>query len=71
MGMKRYYNRFWIGFTFILSVVFILLFFPMALERYNLSVSILLTTAGVLVIWMVYLVRAIIFTRLSGKGKTG
>jgi hypothetical protein len=47
----------------ILSIVFVVLFFPIVQKRYGITVSILLTALGVLVIWASYFIRAYIFTR--------
>lgn len=62
MGINRYFNRFWIWIPIILSAVFAILFFPLVRQQFSLIISILLTTAGMLVIWIIYLLRAVIFT---------
>ena len=68
--MSRYVNRFWIWITIFLSVVFAALFVPVAARNIGLGKAILYTLIGLIVIWMVYLIRAHIFGRLfSKKGK--
>lgn len=67
MKKGKYYNGFWVGVTTVLSVVFAALFFPMIIPKYSLALSILFTAAGVIFIWIVYFVRAVIFTGLFDK----
>ena len=69
--MHRLYSRFWINVTVLLSAVFAVLFFPPVREKYGMTVSILATSAGVLVIWAVYFVRACIFSSHETKKNRG
>ena len=63
--MGRLYSPFWVGFTLLLSVVFVVLFYPMVHEKYGLSTAVLLTVVCLVVIWVNYLVRAHIFSQWS------
>ena len=69
MGIRKYYSGFWVGFTIILSMIFSILFFPAIRGNYSFMQSILLTAAGVILIWVVYIVRAMIYIRIFGNGK--
>lgn len=66
--MTRLYSRFWLVVTLVLSVIFIVLFYPIVQDRYGFTGSILLTAGGLLVIWVVYVARAYIFTSFEKKG---
>ena len=63
--MARLYHPFWVGVTILLSAVFGILFFPVVHEKYGLPMSIALTLLGVAVIWIIYIVRAQIFSSWS------
>ena len=63
--MSRYYNRFWVIFTVVLCAVFAVLFFPVINNEYGLTKAALLTLAGIAVIWIVYFVRANVFTSME------
>ncbi len=67
--MTRHFHRFWTGFTIVLSIIFIALFFPLVREKYNLAESLIYTGAGVFVIWGVYFVRAVIFSQVFAEHK--
>ena len=62
--MQRLYSRFWVSVTVLLCVIFAVLFYPETRDRYGVSQALLFTAAGIAVIWIVYLVRAYIFSRL-------
>jgi predicted branched-subunit amino acid permease len=54
--------------TVVLSVAFAALFFPIVREQYRTTMSVVLTALGVAVIWIVYFIRAAIFSRI-GRSK--
>lgn len=60
----RISNRFWIAATIVLSVLFAVLFFPEVQARYGLGLSVLFTGVGIAVIWVVYFVRAYVFSQM-------
>ena len=62
--MASLYSRFWVNVTIVLSVVFAVLFFPEMNHRYGFLRSVLLTAAGVIFIWIIYIIRAYIFTHI-------
>lgn len=67
--MKKYIHRTWIMITAILSVVFTALFLPLASGEVGLLKAVTYNAIGLLVIWIVYFVRAYLFTILfSDKG---
>jgi glycopeptide antibiotics resistance protein len=63
--MARLFSGFWVGFTVVLCVIFAGLFYPMIREKYDFLLSIAFTVAGVCLIWVVYFVRAHIFSRME------
>lgn len=65
--MPRFHSRFWVIVTFLLSLIFAVLFLPLVFERYALGEAILLTAAGIIVIWGVYFIRAYIFSRMRDE----
>ena len=65
--MSRYFNRYWVAITIIISVVFTVLFYPVAAERAGNPETIGLTIAGLAVIWIVYVIRAMIFSRTPSR----
>jgi len=65
--MSKYVNKTWISITIILCVVFVVLFFPVAAERVGTLKSILFTLIGIAVIWIVYYLRASIFSKICSK----
>ncbi len=62
--MAKLRNRFWVGFMIVLSIVFAFLFFPLMQRKFFLTDAILLTMAGVAVIWGAYFIRVYIFSRV-------
>ena len=62
--MIKYFNKFWFTFTAILCTVFVVLFFPMTIEKVGIGKAIIYTIIGLVVIWIVYFVRAYIFTQI-------
>jgi hypothetical protein len=62
--MIRYLRSAWVILPLLLSVVFAVLFYPVVQRRYDPALSIIYTFAGVCVIWIVYFIRAHIFTQL-------
>ncbi len=70
--MKHYFNKLWVIITVILNVVFVILFFPLSLKRVGTIKAIVFTLIGLLIIWIVYFVRAYIFSKYFGeKDKNG
>ncbi|MHC4945507.1 MAG: hypothetical protein ACYTG7_21045 [Planctomycetota bacterium] len=69
MIQHRLYSGFWICVAVILSIVFVVLFFPIVQDRYGFPISVLLTALGVLVIWASYFIRAYIFSRDAAAAK--
>ena len=61
--MASLYNRFWVITTALLCLAFVALFFPPASRRYGAGLATLLASTGVLFIWIIYLIRAYIFSR--------
>lgn len=61
--MGKRISRFWISFTVVLSVVFAVVFFPIVRDKFFLTDAILLTLAGIAIIWGVYFLRAAIVSR--------
>lgn len=68
--MSRYVNKFWIGITILLNVIFAALFIPGAARNVGYGKAILYTIIGLIVIWIVYFMRVRIFGQtFSKKGK--
>ena len=61
--MKKYINTFWITVTIVMCIIFAVLFAPIAINKLGTFWGILATTAGIMVILFVYVIRAIIFTQ--------
>ena len=61
--MAKFYNRFWVTVTIVLSVVFAILLFPIVQRKYGFPLSLLVTFLGVVFIWVNYFIRAYIFSR--------
>lgn len=53
----------WVILPIALSVVFVVLFFPVVRSRFEPVGAVLLTVAGICVIWASYVVRVYVFTR--------
>ena len=62
--MKKLFSSFWFLLTVFLSAIFVVLFYPAIKENVGNSEAVLLSIVGVLVIWIVFFVRARMF---SGK----
>ncbi len=65
MGSSKHYGGFWIGLAVALSALFAVLFYPAARRTYNPGTSLVFTALGVIVIWIVYFIRVMIFSRLD------
>ena len=65
--MHRLIHPFWIGFTIILTLIFIILFPTAIISQYGPIKTAFFTLIGVSVIWAVYFVRAHIFSKLSSE----
>lgn len=63
--MLKYVRSWWVTLPVVLSIVFVVLFYPVVSQRYSLPASLGFTVIGLCVIWAVYFIRASIFTRLS------
>jgi hypothetical protein len=63
--MTRLFSAFWVAVTIVFSIMFTALFFPLVLDRYGPLPAFLLTVLGLLIIWAVYFVRALIFSRMD------
>ena len=59
--MKKYFHPVWFTITLLLCIVFAVLLMPMAIEQLGTVWGILAVIAGLVVIWSVYIVRAIVF----------
>jgi hypothetical protein len=62
--MNRFIRSPWVILPILLSAVFAVLFYPIVQRRYDPLFSIMYTFAGVCVIWIVYFIRAHIFSSL-------
>ncbi len=60
--LKKLYSPFWVVITAVLSVVFIILFYPIAHRKLGFPLSAVVTLLAVFLIWLNYLIRAIMFT---------
>jgi hypothetical protein len=67
--MRKYYSKFWIAFTLILSVVFIALFVPVTAEKIGFLKAIFFAFIALLVIWGVYFIRASVFSKFDRNNK--
>jgi len=65
--MSKYFNKYWIAASILLSLDFAVLFYPVAAERVGHLKAIGFTMAGLAVIWIVYVIRAMIFSRIPSK----
>ena len=65
--MKKHKEKLWFTITVILSIIFALLFYNVAIENVRDSDATIYTILGVLVIWIVYFVRGYIFSKLKKK----
>lgn len=61
--MRKYFNRFWFIFTVILSAAFVVLFSSVLAESIGTVKTVIYNLIGLLVIWLVYIIRAYIFTK--------
>lgn len=68
--MKDLLNPFWIIITVIISVVFGVLFYPAVVGEHGELKTILYTALGILVIWIVYFIRAYIFSNIFNNRKS-
>ena len=66
-NLKKYINKGWIIVSVILCIVFAVLFTPMAIERLGIRWGVLATLAGITVILLSYVIRAIIITGKKNK----
>lgn len=63
--MKKLFNKFWIVITIILSLIFIGLFLPLTTRSLGFTKAFSYTMTGLAVIWIVYFVRAYIFSDMG------
>ena len=69
MDDRTYFSRFWVGLTVLLSFVFSVLFYPVARKTHDPVWSLVLAALGLAVIWIVYVIRAAVFSRMSDNRK--
>ena len=62
------YCKPWVIVTIVLSVIFVVLGFPVFLRARGPGMAVLYTVVGLAVIWFVYLVRACVFGRPGCAG---
>jgi hypothetical protein len=67
--VRKYYNKFWIAFTLLLSVVFVALFVPATTEKIGFLKAISFAFIALLVIWGVYFIRAFVFSKFDRDNK--
>ena len=71
--MRKLFSPFWVSITILFTVIFIVLLPLTILQRYGLPKTILFTSIGVICIWVVYIIRAFIFSGFTqeekGQGK--
>jgi quinol-cytochrome oxidoreductase complex cytochrome b subunit len=65
--MNKHSNKTWIIITVIFCVVFVILFYPIAAERVGHPKAIVYTLIGLLVIWLIYFIRAYVFSKIFSK----
>lgn len=65
--MPRLYNKFWVNVTIVLSLIFIILGFPIFQRKYGFISAFIFTFISVSVIWIVYLIRAYIFSTFENE----
>ena len=56
--MKKYFNKFWTGFTTVLCVIFAVLFYPIAEEKWGVLFGILIIMFCIVFIWAIYFILA-------------
>jgi len=61
--IRRYYNPFWMGFTIVLSVIFVVMAFPIFMRRMGPFLAFFITVFCLTLIWLRYIFIAWIFTR--------
>jgi hypothetical protein len=61
--MKKHSTGFWLILTILLSAIFVVLFYPGTKERLGSGEAIMYTIAGVMLIWIVFFLRARIFSK--------
>ncbi len=69
METERKAQRLWTWVSFFLSGLFAVLFYPIARETNGVVLSILLTALGIAVIWLVFVMRSWIFSRMAESGR--
>jgi hypothetical protein len=62
MIKSRYFSKCWIIITVILCIVIAVFFFPIAAEKWGSLIGLLVTVLCIAFIWLVYFVRAHVFT---------
>lgn len=68
--MSRLYSKFWVNVTVVLSLIFIILGFPTFQREHGFVSAFVFTFIGVSVIWIVYFIRAYIFSQFDDKKET-
>ncbi|MFC1502388.1 hypothetical protein ACFL6A_03145 [bacterium] len=67
--IRKLFSPFWVGITLLFTVIFVVLLPLSILHRYGLPKTILFTSIGVICIWVVYIIRAFIFSGFTREGK--
>ena len=65
--MRKLFHPFWTGFTIVLILIFVILFPASIISRHGLYKTVVFTVLGVSIIWIVYFVRACIFSNFSSE----
>ncbi|MCF8242616.1 MAG: hypothetical protein K9J16_14655 [Melioribacteraceae bacterium] len=52
--MSRYFHPFWIGFTILITILFVLLFSAIMINELGPSQTSIFTVAGIILIWAIY-----------------
>jgi hypothetical protein len=66
---RRYYSPFWVGFTVVLSGIFMVMAFPLFARKMGMLLGFFVTVFCLAIIWLRYLFIAWIFTRGEKGGK--
>jgi hypothetical protein len=68
--MHRFMRTRWVLVPVMLSIVFVVLFYPVASQRFRAPAALGCTVIGLCVIWGSYFIRARILTRLSRRSSS-
>ena len=65
---RRYYNPFWVGFTVVLSGIFVILAFPLFVRKMGMPLAFFATVFCLMIIWLRYFFVAWMVTRGKKDG---